>query len=153
MLERNTQTAEKNVRQRKLAAGPRRGYSLDFKLKVLEETFAPDASVAAVALRHNMNTNVIFRWRKLFREGRLRGETGQKLLPASAGFVPVEVVADEPLPPVQQPPLHPEKARPSKRGGRGMMEITLRCGVVIRVGADVDDGALARVVAAVGDGA
>ena len=135
-------------RRQRLAEGPRRRYTLDFKLRVLEETFAPDASVAAVARRHGMNTNVIFRWRRLFREGKLTGEAGaeQNLLPPPADFIPVRVIVDEPLP----PPSQPGDVKPPRRGGRGMMEITLRGGVVIRVGADVDDEALARVAAVLG---
>ena len=134
-------------RRKPLVDGPRRKYSLDFKLKVLQEAMAPGASVAAVALRHNMNTNVVFRWRRLFREGRLTGGAGadKKLLP-TPDFVPVRVVADKP-----SLPARPEAGKPERRGGRGMMEITLRCGVVIRTYADVDDEALMRVVAAVGD--
>ena len=130
--------------------GPRRRYSLDFKLKILEETMEPGASVAAVAVRHGMNTNVVFRWRKLFREGRLTGEPGQKQLPPPADFIPVQVVSDELSLPARQP-SQPKGNQGPRRGGRGMMEITLRCGVVIRVGADVDDEALMRVVSAVGD--
>jgi transposase len=143
-------------RRQELAQAPRRKYSLAFKLQVVEETFAPGASVTAVALRHNMNTNVVFRWRKLFREGRLTGEAGadKKLLPPP-DFIPVRVIADRPSLPAREP-ARSQESKPPKRGcgqsgGRGMMEITLRCGVVIRVAADVDDEALARVVAAVGD--
>jgi transposase len=87
-------------RQNRNARLPRQRYPLDFKLKILNETFEPGASVAAVALRHNMNTNVVFRWRKEFREGRLDGLSGtdiKNLLPA---FAPVDIVPDVPaLPP------------------------------------------------------
>lgn len=81
------------TKRRRLAEWPRQRYSLDFKLKVLKETFAPGASVAVVALRHNMNTNVVFRWRKQHREGQLGGGprlSGKKAL--SPAFVPVGVI-------------------------------------------------------------
>lgn len=141
---------ETEQRRRRLAEEPRRRCSPEFKLQVVQETFELGTSVAAVARRHGMNANVIFRWRKLFREGRLSREAGQKKLLPPADFIPVQVIPDAPALPARQPP-QPEAGRPPRRGRRGMMEITLRCGVVIRVGADVDDEALSRVVAAVGD--
>jgi hypothetical protein len=45
----------------------RRQYSTAFKLQVLREIMRPGASIASVALRHNMNCNVIFRWRREYR--------------------------------------------------------------------------------------
>src|ERR1035438_7434492 len=77
-------------RRRQLAEGPRRRYSLDFKRQVLQEIVAPGASVAVVARRHGLNTNVVFRWRRQHREGRL----GTERLPG-AGFLPIHV-AEEP---------------------------------------------------------
>jgi transposase-like protein len=58
-------------RRNQLAEGLRRRYRLDFKLQVVTETLAPGASVSVVAQRNGMNTNVVFRWCKQFREGRL----------------------------------------------------------------------------------
>jgi transposase-like protein len=92
MLNDSTQSGTKRSgkgRRSQLAEGPRRRYELDFKLQILKETFEPGASVAGVALRHGMNTNVIFRWRKEFREGQI----GNGRLPA-AGFLPIHVTED-----------------------------------------------------------
>jgi transposase len=145
-------------KRRALAAGSRRGYDLDFKLKVLNETFAPDASVAAVARRHGMNTNVLFRWRKQFREGRLGGKT----LPA-AGFVPVHVDDDAGdvrlLPAPREPggenvkvagPAEPAPAQ-AQAGSKipGLIEIETAGGVKLRLSGRVDDRALRRVLAAI----
>ena len=140
-------------KRRELAAGPRRGYDLDFKLKVLDETFALGASVAAVARHHGMNTNVIFRWRKLFREGRLTGESGTKTkkLPAPA-FAPVRVVPDVPALPAPQPsPRAGTKESKSSPRKAGVMAITLPGGFSLRVDADIDEAALRRALAAVRD--
>lgn len=52
-------------------AAPRRSYSLEFKLAVLEQTRVPGASIAVVARENGINANVVFGWRKLLREGRL----------------------------------------------------------------------------------
>jgi len=51
----------------------------------VEETFEAGASVARVALKHGVNANQVFQWRRLYRDGRL-GAVAQskvKLLPVS----------------------------------------------------------------------
>ena len=60
----------------------RRRYSKDFKRRVVAECLAPGSSVASVALRHGLNANMLFMWRRdpRFRQG---GEAGP--------FLPVEV--------------------------------------------------------------
>ena len=56
-----------------------------------------------------------------------RGRCGAEFIAASpAYFIPQRVIVDEPLP----PPSQPGDVKPPRRGGRGMMEITLRGGVV-----------------------
>jgi transposase-like protein len=50
---------------------PRRQYPLELKRRVVEETFAPGASVSIVARRHDLNANLVFEWRKQYRYGRL----------------------------------------------------------------------------------
>ena len=101
--------AIRSERRKPNADGPRGRYSLDFKLEVLKETFAPGASVAAIARRHGMNTNVIFRWRKEYREGRLgAGAPAGKALPPPA-LVPVRIKEDGPA----LPALPPQTAKPA----------------------------------------
>ena len=60
----------------------RRRYTKDFKRRVVAETLEPGASVASVALRHGLNANVLFNWRRdpRFRQGNDPG-----------AFLPVEV--------------------------------------------------------------
>ena len=41
----------------------RRRFSAQFKRSVVEETLVPGASVAAIALRHRLNANLLFKWR------------------------------------------------------------------------------------------
>src|SRR4051794_40962664 len=69
---------------------PRRQYPLELKRRVVEETFAPGASVSVVARRHDLNANLVFEWRKQYRQGRLwngKPEPAAKrvLAPAYAG--------------------------------------------------------------------
>jgi transposase len=133
-------------RRKQLVAGPRGRYSLDFKLKVLKETFAPGTSVAVVARRHGMNANVIFRWKKEFREGRLgEGAPRADKQLRESDFVPVRVVQDVPALPA------PERIKPAARAKPGVIHLTLPGGFALRVDADIDDAALRRVLRAVRD--
>jgi len=68
---------------------PRRQYPVELKRRVVEETFAPGASVSVVARRHDLNANLVFEWRNQYRKGRLWGgnpsqATRQHHSPASA---------------------------------------------------------------------
>jgi len=49
--------------------------------RIVEETLEPGASVARVARAHEVNANQVFRWRKLYREGRLEPRGPGTLLP------------------------------------------------------------------------
>ncbi len=64
----------------------RRSYSKAFKRRVVTETQAPGASVAAVARRHDLNANMVFMWRRDPRFGPGRD---------AAVFLPVEVSVPE----------------------------------------------------------
>jgi transposase len=131
---------------------PRHRYPLEFKLKVLNETFEPGASVAAVALRHNMNTNVVFRWRKEFREGRLGGLGGLDLKNLVPAFAPVQIVPETPALPVPLPEaseLLVETA--ADRTRPGIIHLTVPGGFSLRIESDVDDVTLRRVLRAVRD--
>jgi transposase len=50
--------------------------------QIVEETFQPGSSVSRVARAHDINTNQLFHWRKLYREGKLKVEqSADKLVP------------------------------------------------------------------------
>ena len=68
----------------------------------MEETLEAGASVARVALKHGINANQVFQWRRLYRDGKLGAAShrAMKLLPVSVGddeeppkAEPVEVVS------------------------------------------------------------
>ena len=72
----------------------------------MEETLEAGASVARVALKHGVNANQVFQWRRLYRDGKLGG-----MLPSAMKLLPVSVVEGE-------EPLRPElpEAAPSSSG-------------------------------------
>jgi len=75
-----------------LRSGLRRRRSAAERRRVVEETLEPGASVAKVALRHGVNANQVFQWRRLYRDGKLG------TAPANAiTLLPVSVAEDEDL--------------------------------------------------------
>lgn len=81
--------------------GVRRRRSAWERRRVVEETLEPGASVAKVALRHGVNANQVFQWRRMYRDGKLGTAPANaiKLLPVRvaedeefAKYEPVEVV-------------------------------------------------------------
>jgi transposase len=125
-------TAEAKVKRR------RRPWSTDEKRRMIEECRAPGVSVAEVALRHGVNANLLFTWkRQAVRDG--KGEAG-----AAVELVPVRVTHEAQRP--DDAPGEPRAVRNADGGGR--MEIVLGDGVRVLVAADVDAAALARVVRA-----
>jgi len=46
------------------SVGKRRRFSKEFRREVVQETLAPGASVAGVALKHRLNANLVFTWRR-----------------------------------------------------------------------------------------
>jgi transposase len=133
----------------------KRRYSLEYKLQVVKETLAPGASVSVVARRHDINANVVFCWRKLFREGKLGNSAvlSKKGL-AEAGFLEVGLVddaGDVRLLPAPQNPGGENKAAGPAAGSKipGLIEIETAGGVKLRIEGRVDDRALRRVLAAI----
>ena len=103
------------------------------KRRIVAESYAPGATVTAVAKRNDVRANLVFEWRRRFREE--DGEAG------SGGFVPVIVAPAGDAPPADG---HLDAA-PSA----GRIEIALSGGVRVTVDGTVDAPALARVLAVV----
>ena len=64
--------------------------SLELKRQVVEESFAPGASVARVARAHGVNANQLFTWRRQYRQGLLKAAHG-----ATPGLLAVRVTKAE----------------------------------------------------------
>jgi len=63
----------------------RRRFSISEKLRIVEASLAPNASVAGVALAHGINANLVFKWKRLHKQGALR-----RRRPA-ARLIPVQI--------------------------------------------------------------
>ena len=117
-------------REANVAVGPvkgtRRRYSAQFRREIVEQTLVPGVSVAAIALEHRLNTNLLFKWRR--DHVRQLAGTGQlaKMLPV--------IVEDVPL-----------DGKPATRVTASVIEIELAAGR-IRLKGTVDVESLRAVV-------
>jgi transposase len=60
--------------ENEVAHGRRRrstNYPLEFKRKLAQQACEPGVSVAQLALQHDLNTNMVFKWRRQLRAGLL----------------------------------------------------------------------------------
>ncbi len=134
----------------------RRRWTAEEKRQIVEETRAPGSSVSVVARRHDINANLLFKWKRL----EATGESDERLLDAPE-FVPIGVIsrADDGGPALlarmpgvadgQRQNRSGDSRGPSGLEGRaGVIEIDLPDGARIRVDALVDSRALARVLSA-----
>jgi transposase len=137
----------------------RRTRTLDERKRIVEEALAPGVSVAAVARRHGLNANLIFKWIRRSREGwrdRRRGpakeRSGAVVASETIGpaFVPVKLLELS----AGSPPAADVVAKPAREARRsarrGAMEISLPNGAKVSLDADVDAEALRRVLLALG---
>ena len=120
--------------------GPRRKYLVGEKLRILEETRRPGASIAEVARAHGINANVVFGWRRLAQRGLLRAESAE-----SIPLLPVKVESPTLLPTVKASSV--PKAAPVSRE-RGVIEIEFAGGIHMRLQGAVDALLLKRVLKA-----
>jgi transposase len=116
----------------------RRRWSQDDKARIIEETLAPGAKVTEVARRNGVAASVVFTWRR-------QARTVERVGPC---FAPVQIT-----PAVETgegnaklPSEDDRRIRPLSTARNGLIEIELGNGRRIRVDAQVDPDALARVL-------
>ncbi|WP_154031662.1 transposase [Escherichia coli] len=104
---------------------PRKNYSNEFKLRMVELASQPGACVAQIARENGVNDNVIFKWLRLWQnEGRVSrrlpvttsSDTGVELLP-------VEITPDEQKEPVAA--IAPSLSTSTQVAG----VVSIRCGL------------------------
>jgi transposase len=112
--------------------GRRRRWSSDAKTAIVAESFAPGASVSAVARRHDISPSLLFLWRRQTTRAKVAERRDGEVPP---GFVPVAITGCG-----GELPSREEQAA-----------IEIEVGAVrIRVRGTVDRRALCEVLAAVG---
>jgi len=107
----------------------RRSFSVEEKLRIVDEMREPGATVAEVARRHGLGTNLLYVWRRMA-EGR--------------GARPAEPVRLIPVQ-IEGPAPSPASAAPS--GGGGRIEIGLPGGIKVKIDGEVAPDRLAAVLA------
>lgn len=121
----------------------RRRWSVEEKIRLLEATMQPGASVAAVADRHGVSRSLLFLWRKQAKAGLMPGVT-LLAAPDIPTFAPV-VIASAPAALRKPSPVPPRK--PVARAGL-MVEIGLGNGRVLKVDEGIAPERLAAFVSA-----
>jgi transposase len=115
----------------------RRRWSQDDKARIVEETLAPGAKVTEVARRNGVAASVVFTWR---RQARTLEQVGPR-------FAPVQIAAAEVVEETSPPPSEDDRRMRQLPAARnGLIEIDLGNRRRIRVDAQVDPEALARVL-------
>ena len=105
----------------------RRRRSEEERRRIVAESFEPGASVSVVARRHDVNTNLLFTWRRRMGPASDPDRDVMRLVPA--------VIAPEPAP-----------AQTVAVSIAGRMEIELPGGCRLIAGNDVDTAVLGRVI-------
>jgi transposase len=116
--------------------GTRKGrpnYSMDFKRRLAIAACAPNVSVSNLALEHEVNANMVFKWRRQYRAGLLGADVETTFLPVAVKMAP----GGEPA------PVSAEPSRPAVSGGT--IEIVIG-DAVVRVQGKVDARLLRTVV-------
>lgn len=111
---------------------------------MVAEMDAPGASASAVSRRYDVNTNLLFKWRREIAV--MDGDSGTDLV--ALGVVDrdgdVRLVSDA----MTSPADVGDRELSNTSHGSGKMEIGLSDGTLVRVDATIDEHALGRVLAA-----
>src|SRR5687768_10070786 len=120
---------------------PRRMRTNEEKRRIVEETMAPGASLASVALKHGVNANLLFSWRRLHQQG-LLAQCRER-----AALLPVAVTPATSLHPSQ--PKKRRTVRPAATVRQsGSLEIELASGVRIRMHGPIESATIEAVLSA-----
>ena len=117
----------------------RRRWTDEDKRRLVDEMWAPGATVHGVARRHGLNTSQLFTWRKRF-----RAEVGLPTAPSAVpGFAAVDVAPDTAALPI---PADGARRPPAAPTPYGLIEIELPGGVRVRVSGAPDPTTLATAL-------
>lgn len=134
-----------------ITRGARRNWRSEEKREIVLASLAAGAVPSSICRQHGIGSGQLSVWRQQFREGRLGHPTPPVLGFAQAVVTPMHTLAEpeEPLPMSGHlsAPSRRQKPRSPPKGSE-LIEIALPNGMIVRVGADVDQAALGRVLAA-----
>jgi transposase len=115
-------------------------WSSDEKMRILEETLVPGAKVSEVARRNGISASLVFTWRR-------QARTGESVPAIAPPFAAVQIAGPDTGAEISKPSSEElTKSRPVASGRSGLIEISLGGGKRVRVDANVDAAALARVL-------
>ena len=133
-------TKEARGAGRKRGPSGRKSYTQEEKRRIVEESLLPGASVSRIARDHDINTNLLFTWRRQHVRGELAATFDS---PLAAALLPVIIEQGK------KRSRRPAQATPAKVGrGKqqvGLIEIDLP-GASIRIHGRADREALAQVL-------
>ncbi len=113
---------------------PRRRHALSEKLRMVELTFQPGASVAQVARANGVNANQLFGWRRAFERGELVEPSSK-----TTALLPVTVAGcEDPI----------RKAIPQEQPASGSIHMELPGHVLISVESGADAALLRSILEA-----
>jgi len=116
----------------------RREYTPDERATVLTEAAHPGARVLLVAQRYGISPSLVYRWRR-----EAAGRPARQAPPRAPRFVPLLVDGGD----MRQGAVLPPEA-PAQDAGTDRIEVVLRNGRLLRVGAGTDMAVVARLAAA-----
>jgi transposase len=119
-----------------IIAETRRVRSDEEKRAIVAEASKGYRNASAVARRHGIKPSLLFRWKKQFSVNPVPEST-----PAPTSFVPIALALPSPISDVAA-------IAPSGRKQQSIIEIEVAGGRKVRVGVDIDTGALKRIIAA-----
>jgi transposase len=118
----------------------RRRWSSDEKTRIVEETLVPGAKISEVARRNGVSASLVFTWRR-------QARTGGPPPVIAPRFAAVRIAGPDTGAVISKPPSEElTQSRPAASGRSGLIEISLGGGKRVRVDANVDAAALARVL-------
>ena len=124
-------------------SGPRRRYSIAEKRAIVEETQVRGASVPEVAQRHGINTNLVFGWRRLHKQGLLKADAAMQVTPP---LLPGNLTGPTVVP--GKYPAEKHSRRRQRKQDGAVIEIEFTGGVRLIVRGGVDAVILTRIITA-----
>ena len=115
-----------------VVADTRRRWSEDEKQAIIAEALRPGVNVSAIARRHGITPNLLFRWRKAAQS---------EAKPDAPAFLPVSLTA-----PAKSGEADCDRSDSDAPAADNRIEIELANGRRVRVGPGADMGALKRIL-------